>query len=237
MKLNNLSEEEKRLVFNWIWQSALFLVMVTPAFFLISGDWPWTWGWVFITSLWLFMAAQPAFLIPINPGLLAERARGMRAEGIKRWDQTLVRLASIAWFAAWLLSAFDHRYKWTGEYNNFIHLTGASGTALGFAIFVWAMVANAFFSEGVRIQVERGHQVCDSGPYRFVRHPGYAGNILAILSIPLLLGSLSAFIPALLCALFFLIRTAKEDQTLREELDGYVAYTNKTRFRIFPGIW
>lgn len=232
-----LTEDEKRLILNWIWQSGLFLLVITPVFFLIAGDYAWLWGWVFMVLLWLFMAAHPILLIPVNPQLLAERERGMGAEGTRRWDRVLVGLASLAWFSAWLIAAVDHRLSWTAVIGFGVHLIGSVGTALGFALFVWALVTNAFFAESVRIQKERGHQVCESGPYQLVRHPGYAGNILAIISIPLLLGSLWSFLPAFLCAIFFLLRTAKEDLTLIEELEGYAAFTRKTRFRIFPGLW
>ena len=52
-------------------------------------------------------------------------------------------------------------------------------TVLGFALFLWAMVSNAYFAEGVRIQEERGHTVATSEPCRYARHPGYLGAILS----------------------------------------------------------
>lgn len=232
-----LSRDEKRLIFNWIWQSGLFLLILTPVFFILAKDWAWTGGWIFIILLWLFMVSHPLVLLPINPQLLAERERGMRAEGTKKWDQVLVCLASIAWFSTWLLAAIDHRLGWSRAFHPMLVYTGAVGTGLGFAIFILALSTNAFFAEGVRIQTERGHQVCDRGPYRVVRHPGYAGNILAILFIPLLLGSAWAFIPAATCAIFFIIRTGKEDAMLITELNVYRKYTEATRCRLFPGIW
>ena len=99
------------------------------------------------------------------------------------------------------------------------------------------MTANPFFSEGVRIQVDRGHTVCAGGPYRWVRHHGYLGDILAGLASPLLLGSFWAFIPAVLSAAAFVVRTYWEDQTLQDELAGYRQYAGETCFRLFPGIW
>ena len=109
--------------------------------------------------------------------------------------------------------------------------------ALGSGLFSWAMITNAYFSTAVRIQDDRGHQVCTTGPYRFVRHPGYVGASLQSLVMPLMFGSLWALIPGALAVLMLVIRTTLEDQTLHEELDGYREYAQKTRYRLLPGTW
>jgi protein-S-isoprenylcysteine O-methyltransferase Ste14 len=108
---------------------------------------------------------------------------------------------------------------------------------LGFGLFLWAMASNAYFSEGVRIQEERGHTVATNGPYHYVRHPGYSGAILAQLATPLLLGSIWAVIPSLLSAGFYVIRTYLEDKTLILELPGYSDYVKQTRYRLLPWVW
>ena len=110
-------------------------------------------------------------------------------------------------------------------------------TALGYAFAAWAFAENRFFSSVVRIQEDRGHAVCDSGPYRIVRHPGYAGNILPLLGIVLALGSLWTLIPAAVALVIAVIRTALEDRTLLEELPGYQEYARRVRYRLFPGIY
>jgi len=99
------------------------------------------------------------------------------------------------------------------------------------------MAVNEHFELLVRIQTDRGHRVVSSGPYRIVRHPGYLAAIVGGSMTPLILGSLWAFAPVLACALLFTGRTALEDRTLREELDGYREYTRRTRHRLLPGIW
>jgi protein-S-isoprenylcysteine O-methyltransferase Ste14 len=107
----------------------------------------------------------------------------------------------------------------------------------GYAFAAWAVAENRFFSSVVRIQTERGHVVCDSGPYRYVRHPGYAGNILAVFGIVLALGSVWALIPAAVASIIAVIRTVLEDQTLQEELPGYRGYARRVRYRLIPGIY
>jgi len=102
---------------------------------------------------------------------------------------------------------------------------------------VWAMGANAFFSPLVRIQTERGHKVADTGPYKFIRHPGYIGAMIFSLGIPLMLGSWWAVIPGLVSMILYFIRTALEDKTLQDELPGYLDYTQCVKYRLIPGVW
>jgi protein-S-isoprenylcysteine O-methyltransferase Ste14 len=118
-----------------------------------------------------------------------------------------------------------------------LHLAGLMVSIVGYAVFLWAMAANAFFAEGVRIQEERGHTVATDGPYRLVRHPGYVGAILGIAGAPFLLGSWWALAPAALALGGYIIRTALEDRTLQEELPGYREYAQHTRWRLLPGVW
>jgi protein-S-isoprenylcysteine O-methyltransferase Ste14 len=98
------------------------------------------------------------------------------------------------------------------------------------------MISNAYFATVVRIQNDRGHTVCATGPYRFVRHPGYVGGIIQSFAIPVMLGSLWALIPGGVAALLMVFRTAPEDRTLRDELDGYRGYTSRVRYRLLPGV-
>jgi protein-S-isoprenylcysteine O-methyltransferase Ste14 len=99
------------------------------------------------------------------------------------------------------------------------------------------LIENRFFSTVVRIQVDRGHVVCDSGPYRIVRHPGYAGIMLALPGMVLALSSMWTLIPAAVALIIAVIRTVLEDQALRDELPGYPDYARRVRYRLIPGIY
>jgi protein-S-isoprenylcysteine O-methyltransferase Ste14 len=109
--------------------------------------------------------------------------------------------------------------------------------AVGLGLGGWAMLANAYFSTAVRIQSDRGQTVCRSGPYRFVRHPGYVGFMLQSLGTPLLLGSSWALIPGITAVALMAIRTSWEDRMLQAELPGYPDYAQQVRYRLVPGIW
>ena len=136
-----------------------------------------------------------------------------------------------------IVAGLDHRYGWSPELPIWIILLGFILIMLGYAFAAWAMAENRFFSSVVRIQTERGHQVCDGGPYRIVRHPGYAGSILALPGIVLALSSAWTLIPAAAALIIAVIRTALEDQTLQEELPGYRDYAQRIRYRLLPGVY
>jgi len=128
------------------------------------------------------------------------------------------------------LSSLPLPVGWTGS-------GVGSSVVSGLALFLWAMASNAFFAEGVRIQSERGHTVATGGPYRTVRHPGYAGAILAQLATPLLLGSSWALIPTAGSVIGYIVRTGLEDRMLLAELPGYAEFAETTRHRLVPGLW
>jgi len=77
----------------------------------------------------------------------------------------------------------------------------------------------------------------ENGPYRIARHPGNFGNIILNIATPPMLASRWAWIPAGLGIVVIVIRTALEDRMLRRDLPGYVAYAERTRNRLIPGLW
>jgi protein-S-isoprenylcysteine O-methyltransferase Ste14 len=197
-------------------------------------DWPWAWVYVGLSLATVLITAL--FLLPGRRDLIAERARaGM---GAKTWDKWLGGMATLfASGIALLVAGLDARLGWSWELPLHTHLVGFACFVAGYGLFMYAMATNRFFSTFVRIQKDRGHTVVDTGPYRAVRHPGYVGWITAAMGTPLLLGSAWALVPAALGAVLMIARTAMEDQTLRRELDGYIDYVGKVRYRLVPGIW
>ncbi|MBN2115138.1 MAG: isoprenylcysteine carboxylmethyltransferase family protein [Anaerolineales bacterium] len=235
MPSKQITPEMKRRILSWI--RGVFLGMVGCAALLVisSGKWDWFWGWVYATLLTLAMVTHLVVLLPINPALLVDRAGGMRQPGAKRWDIWLTTIAGLAFFSIMIVAGLDERWGWTGTISTSWHIAGILLFVIWWIFFLWAMASNPFFSESVRIQ--ENHQVAQRGPYRFVRHPGYFGNLIGCIGQPLLLGSWWAFIPAVLTILAFVIRTALEDRTLQKELDGYSDYAQQVRYRLIPGIW
>ncbi len=232
-----MTPEVRRAVVKWIVQAAVGAMGYAAVLFISAGTLNWFWGWIFVILLALFMIAHPLILIPTNPELLAERQKGTRDEGVKPWDKRITLFSGLLMFLSWIVAGLDFRWSWSPPWPLAARLGGLLFTAFGYALFLWAMASNAFFSEGVRIQTERGHSVATGGPYSIVRHPGYVGVIDAQVATPFLLGSLWALIPSTLLAGLFVLRTYMEDETLTAELPGYEAYKRETRYRLLPGIW
>ena len=136
-----------------------------------------------------------------------------------------------------VIAGLDHRFGWTSWIGVMAQISALVVCCLSYALAVWATASNAYFSQIVRIQTERGHEVATGGPYRFVRHPAYTGTILTSLAIPILLASWWAFAVGVLAALLMILRTILEDRTLQAELPGYPEYAHRVRYRLVPGVW
>jgi protein-S-isoprenylcysteine O-methyltransferase Ste14 len=194
-------------------------------------------GWAYMTVLVTSQAITGLILVPRNPELVEDRTQVER-ESTRKWDRPLTGIVSLFGpIATLIVAGLNVRYTWSQP-----PLPGIQGAALlvgviGSTITVWAMASNKFFYGFVRIKKDRGHTTITTGPYRFVRHPGYAGAIIFALATPAFLGTLWALIPAGLTVCALVIRTALEDRTLANELDGYRAYSQDVRYRLLPGVW
>ena len=122
---------------------------------------------------------------------MAERAQLARAPGVKSWDRLLSPLMALSLgLPLFVVAGLDHRFGWSPVFPTWLNIIGILLIAFGYAFASWALAENRFFSSMMRIQTDRGHVVCDSGPYRIVRHPGYAGNLLSLPGIVLALGGM-----------------------------------------------
>jgi protein-S-isoprenylcysteine O-methyltransferase Ste14 len=175
-------------------------------------------------------------LVPKGSGITVERASNAAAG--QTWDKRILGASFLVSIVTFVVAGLDSgRFGWTGPVPLGVTIAGVVLMLLGQSIFALAKRQNEFFSSTVRIQVERGHRVCDAGLYRYVRHPGYLGMLVALLAFPLVINSYWAFMPAALGAVLLLIRTVIEDRVLTEELPGYREYVARTRWRIFPTVF
>jgi len=215
-------------------QVTAMLAVLALVLFASAGTLSWLWAWIYL-GLTLLGIAATAVVMREHRETIAERSR---AKGMKNWDKVVGGLWGICYFIAIpLVAGLDSRLGWTSQLAIAWHAAGIVLFAAGFVLTAWSMRENTYFSTIVRVQEERGHTVCNTGPYRFVRHPGYVGSILQSMAIPLVLGSLWALIPGAAAAALMVVRTALEDCTLRDELAGYEDYTTIRHYRLIPGIW
>ncbi len=200
-----------------------------------AGSIDWLQGWLYLGLVATTFLLNFVYLLRVNPEVIVYRMRV--GKGIKRWDKIWSALFTPVFLAIYVVAGFDAvRFEWSTMPPWLWHL-GLMLWVAGNLLFTWSMGVNPFFEKNVRIQTERGHRVIDTGPYRFVRHPGYIGFFGWSLSAPLLLGSWWAFLPALLSVVSIVIRTAMEDRTLHQELEGYREYASKVRYRLIPKVW
>ena len=217
----------------------VIVALLPPAImFIAAGRTDWWEAWVMVGVLAVTTIVSRVTLIVKHPDLAAERARWTEGQDYKSWDRKLMPIIAIYGpLLMWLVAGLDKRFNGSPQLPLILELATFAVVILGYLFSAWAMVVNRFFSAVVRIQTERGHTVVTTGPYRFVRHPGYAGGAIGYLATPLALGTLWVFVPALLTIAALVIRTALEDRTLQAELPGYAEYTQRTRYRLLPGVW
>lgn len=215
-------------------QAILLLVFFAAMLFGSAGRLDWPMAWAFVGAYVVVTAAAFALL---DRALILERSRP--TPGAERSDIILASVASV-----WLLplplvvAGLDvGRFHWSPILPTAPKLAGLGVYVVGNALGVWTMTYNPFFSDFVRIQTERRHRVVSDGPYAYVRHPGYAFGLLALLGLPIALGSLWALVPALVGAGLIAFRAVREEGTLARGLPGYAAYAARVRWRLLPGVW
>lgn len=217
---------------------ALLVVVAAPFIpLIISGQWGWWQAWAYAVASILAFVISRVLVNRRHPDLIAERARFTSAKDTKAWDKILAPLVGIGSVLILVVAGLDKYYGWSPASSLTLNLVALFGILFGYGFSTWALVENRFFSGTVRIQTERGHHVVTTGPYRFVRHPGYAGGLFGYIFIPLLLDSYWAWLPTILLGIALIVRTALEDKTLQEELPGYKEFAQKTKYRLLPGVW
>lgn len=222
---------------NWI-KLILVYSLMPLALLIIARDFDWWQGWLYSVLFLVIGIGSRVLAEKRHPGLMTERGKFGKDQNVKPWDKVLAPLMAISLsFPLFIVAGLDHHFRWSPEFPIMLNILGFMLITIGYAFASWAIIENRFFSSVTRIQKERGHTVCDSGPYSIVRHPGYAGNILALPGIILALGSVWTTIPVVLALIIALIRTTLEDKTLQEELQGYKDYATRVPYRLIPGIF
>lgn len=210
------------------------VVVFAVILFLSAGTLNWPMGWVYIGVA----AVNTLVLSLVMDRALLDSRTTLEQGGAKRWDIPLALIVGrIGPIAMLLVAGLDKRYEWSGPVPLALLVVAFVLLAIGYVISDWAVIANRFFAPVVRVDAGQGHTVVTGGPYRVMRHPGYAGSALAYGATPLVLGSWWAFVPSAITLVVIVVRTALEDKTLRAELPGYAEYAEEVRWRLLPGVW
>jgi protein-S-isoprenylcysteine O-methyltransferase Ste14 len=213
---------------------AITLVVMGLLAFVPAGTVDWPRGWWFCAAFLVATLIAVVVLWRLNPEIFAARSRVQ--PGTKSGDYIFLALVLGGFFFILPVAAFDFRFGWSAMPDWVVWL-GYVLFVLSYAGQVWPQAVNRHFEPGVRIQEDRGQTVIDTGPYAVVRHPGYISGSLLALSIPLMLGSWWALLPALVVVLGLVPRTLFEERMLIAELPGYREYTQRVKYRWVPGVW
>jgi protein-S-isoprenylcysteine O-methyltransferase Ste14 len=234
---DSMSDTKRTFTLKVIIQLLIVVVIVPLLPLLISGAWDWWEAWVYGVIGILGFVVSRALAAKRHPDILAERARSMEMKDAKPWDKFLAPVMALGSVIILIVAGLDKLFGWTSPFSLPVKLVALILILFGFVLGSWALMENRFFSGVVRIQTDRGHYVVTTGPYRFVRHPGYVGALWSYLAMPIFLNSLWAFIPTGLLVIVIFLRTYMEDKTLQTELPGYKEFSQKTKYRLLPGIW
>jgi protein-S-isoprenylcysteine O-methyltransferase Ste14 len=214
-----------------IWAGVLFALP-----FLGAGTFAWPEGWAYLLIQFSSWTVMTLWLKKNNPELLMVRAE-LWKRTVRPWDKLVLTIIFTGFFLLFFLPGIDAvRYQWS-HVPLPLKIIGFVGLIVGNGLMFWVLKTNPYPSAAVEVQKDRGHKVITTGPYQYVRHPMYVGGILMAFSTPLALGSLLTFIPVIITTAAVVVRTHLEDKTLHEELDGYAAYAERVKYRLFPGVW
>jgi protein-S-isoprenylcysteine O-methyltransferase Ste14 len=215
---------------------AAFIIFIA-LLFGPAGTLNWPEAWIFLILYSLSITLLVIWLKKHDPELLKERVSVQNKEDVKKWDRIIISIFSILFLVLLAVTGLDAaRFHWS-QVPLWIKIFGFLCFVPASILIFLVMKENTYLSEMVRIQEDRGQQVCTTGPYKHIRHPMYIGIITFLLCLPLALGSFYALIPASLAVILFILRTSLEDKTLQKELPGYDEYAEKVRYRLIPGVW
>ena len=219
----------------WAWVSLIISIALPPVlFFSLAGRRDLWYVWTYAAILTILFSFNLIGLQLKNPDLLKERMRP--PSGHAYWTGVIFPIVQL--IVQPIIAGLDHRFHWSDSVPLAGVVVGLLIVAIGMGVVIWAEMVNSFFSGAVRIQTDRGQRVISTGPYVVVRHPAYAGGLLALFAGGLALNSLVSIIPVVVIWLPILIyRTIIEDQMLRDELAGYSDYAMKVHYRLIPGVW
>lgn len=211
-----------------------FFGLMAGILFAAAGTFNLPMFWAYIAVMLVLSGLGYLWVSRHDPDLIKERLH----PGPGERDRLSISLLYVTLAVHWGIAGLDvGRFHWSGHMPMAMQIAGLIGFALGIGLSIWPMLINPFFSSAVRLQLDRGQYVITTGPYRYVRHPGYSGGLLFLLCSGPALGSWWSMLPMLLAAGGLVRRTRLEDRMLQEELPGYAGYAQRVRYRLIPGLW
>jgi len=208
----------------------------TSVLLVSAGTVGWVNAWVVAGLAVVYQVISIFILRRFNPGLIGRRNRIIQP-GTKRFDKFFVVLYPVFAVGTSMVCGLDAvRFRWSSPPLWLVGF-GIALYIVSCALGMWAMAVNQSFETTVVIRAPEVHKVCDRGPYRVIRHPGYVSGITGTIAYVMVLGSYWGILASLSLVFLFIVRTHLEDKALQAELHGYREYTELVRYRLVPGVW
>ena len=209
----------------------LGVLLVGLLIFVPAGTLRFPAGWLLMGVLFVPMFLACLFLMAKDPDRLRRRLDAREKEMTQK---NVLLLSGLMFIASFVLAGLSFRLGWL-RFPPWVSVLGAVLFLLGYVLYAFVLKENAYLARTVK--VEAGQKLVDTGLYGLVRHPMYAATLLLFLSMPLILGSIPAFIVMLLYPFIIARRIQNEEEVLLRDLPGYAAYRQKVRWRLIPYVW
>ena len=220
-----------KLFFEAVIKFLLGIVLVGTLIFLPAGTFLFFNGWLLMTILFVPMFIAGIIMMLKNPNLLKSR---INAKEKQKEQSVIVALSGVMFLAGFIVAGLDFRFKWFILPRS-ITIIAAVVFLLAYIIYAEVLRENAYLSR--TIEVKENQRVIDTGLYGIVRHPMYTATIILFLTMPIVLGSLYSFVIFLAYPIIIIRRIKNEEVLLEKELNGYIEYKQKVKYRLMPFIW
>lgn len=220
-----------KLIINALTKFILGVVVIGTLLFIPAGSFKFFNGWLFILMLFIPMFIVGIILMIKNPDLLRKRLNAREKENNQK---EVLLYSGIMFIIGFIIAGFNFKYKWI-ELPNIVVIISSIIFVISYILYAEVLRENAYLSR--TIEVQENQKVIDTGLYGIIRHPMYAVTILLFLSMPLVLDSLISFVIFLVYPFIINKRIKNEEEVLEKELDGYIEYKKKVKYKIIPFIW
>ena len=220
-----------KLFFQAIVKFLLGVVLVGALIFWPAGSFAYWSGWLLMVILFIPMFCAGIVMMCKNPALLSSR---LQAKEKQKEQDLVVKLSGLMFLAGFIVAGLGFRFGWYCL-PTWAVIAASVVFVAAYILYAEVLRENTYLSRTIKVQ--ENQKVIDTGLYGIVRHPMYSATLLLFFSMPLVLGSVYAFLIFLAYPLIIAKRIRHEEAFLEKELPGYTEYKAKVKYRLIPFIW
>ena len=220
-----------KLIVNGLTKFIIGILIMGALIFAPAGSFKFAGGWAFLSLISMLITVTGTVLAVKAPKLLEKRLNVNEKETTQKG---VVAFSALAFLASFVVSGLDFRFGWTNM-PSAVSFFACFVFVGSYGLYAEVLRENEYLSRTVEVQ--KGQRVIDTGLYGMVRHPMYLATILLFVSIPLILGSVWAFLIMLFYPVAIVVRIINEEKVLTEQLEGYADYKSKVKYRLIPFVW